>query len=134
MVLLISMFIIYFTWLGMRIFKGTIEEVNYFADFPTASWSLLVLLTTANFPDVMMPAYKVSRWYSHYFISYLIFGLFLLMRLLLAIFYSNYKRRYEDTAHEFMEQRNIFLDTKFKELDDGRKGYLTKKEAFLMFN
>ena len=57
MVLLIAVFLIYFAWLGMRIFKGTIEEVDYFSDFPSAAWNLLVLLSTANYPDIMMPAY-----------------------------------------------------------------------------
>ena len=62
-----------------------------------------MLLTTANFPDIMLAAYEYNRWLAFYFVSFLIFGLFLFMQLLLAIFYSNYKKRYEDKVTSFME-------------------------------
>jgi len=51
---------------------------------------MFVLLTTSNFPDVMLPAYGKNRLDCLFFIFYLVVGLFLLMNLLLAIFYSNY--------------------------------------------
>jgi len=91
---------------------------------------LLVLLTTANFPDYMLPAYKENRWNSLFFIVFLIVALFLLMNMLLAIFYSNYKKRYEETIERFKEGRNEYLDTRFNELDKDRKGYLNKEETF----
>ena len=43
----------------------------------------------------MLPAYEVSRWYFLFFGGYLILGLFLIMNLLLAIIYSNFKSRFE---------------------------------------
>jgi two pore calcium channel protein len=94
---------------------------------------LLVLLTTSNFPDVMMPAYKESRLYAIFFIVYLIFGLYLLMNMLLAMFYANYKKRSEDTLLKFVDERRTFLETKFEELDRDKKGYLNKEETYQMF-
>jgi len=56
---------------------------------------MLVLMTTSNYPDVMLPAYMKTRVACIFFISYLVVGLFLMMNLLLAIFYSNFKMRFE---------------------------------------
>lgn len=90
MVLLIIVYILFFAWVGQRLFKGTPEGIENFSTFGESAFGLLVLMTTANFPDFMLSAYQVSRLNCLFFISYLIFGLFLLMNLLLAIFYSNY--------------------------------------------
>ena len=35
---------------------------------------MLILLTTSNFPDVMLPAYKRSRWSVVFFSGYLVVG------------------------------------------------------------
>ena len=134
MVAFIAVYIIYFSWIGMRMFKGSIEGITYFDDFGDACFNMLVLMTTSNYPDVMLPAYRESRPACIFFIVYLIFGLFLFMNLLLAIFYSNYKMRYEKAIDSFVDVRTTYLENQFNELDEGGKGYLNKEEALEMFN
>ena len=56
----------------------------YFDTVANSYYSMLILLTTANFPDVMLPAYNVSFFWSIYFVSFLILGLYALLNLLLA--------------------------------------------------
>ena len=56
----------------------------YFDNVVNSYYSMLILLTTANFPDVMLPAYNVSFFWSIYFVSFLILGLYALLNLLLA--------------------------------------------------
>ena len=50
-------------------------------------------------------------------------GLFLFMSLVLAIFYSNFKIRYENKINKDERKRNEFLYSKFEEYG-GKKGHL----------
>jgi hypothetical protein len=75
---------------------------------------MFVLMTTSNYPDVMLPAYQMSRMYFIFFGTYLILGLFLIMNLLLAIIYSNFKARFEQQIQNKDELRaNFFYDRFF---------------------
>ena len=40
---------------------GGTSSVGYFDSFPDSFWQLYVLVTTANSPDVMIPAYERSK-------------------------------------------------------------------------
>ena len=113
MVLFILIFILYYSWFGERIFSGTLEGVANFGTFPEAFYSMFICLTTSNFPDVMLPAYQINRWYAFFFISYLVIGLFLMMNLLLAIFYSNFKIRFKQSFENENEERSAYLYKKF---------------------
>ena len=52
---------------------------------------MLVLLTTANFPDVMLAIYAKRRASCLFFVAFVLLGLFLLMNLILAAVFRNYK-------------------------------------------
>jgi len=90
MVVFILLFVMYFSWVGQRMFSDTIEGVEQFDSFFNSFWSMFVLLTTSNFPMVMLSSYNINRTTCIFFIFYLILGLFLFMNLLLAIYYSSY--------------------------------------------
>ncbi|KAJ8408683.1 hypothetical protein AAFF_G00253180 [Aldrovandia affinis] len=63
---------------------------RYFSTLDNSMVSLFVLLTTANFPDVMMPAYSRSRWSCAFFIVYLSIELYFIMSLLLAVVFDTF--------------------------------------------
>ena len=132
MVLFIIVFIIYFSWMLQRYFSGTLEGVQYFDNFSNSFYNMLVLITTSNFPDIMLPAYQINRFDAIFFIIYLIIGLFLCMNLLLAIFYSNFKQRFEETLGKSEQERSDYLYNKFKELS-GNENYLDKYQTYRMF-
>jgi two pore calcium channel protein 3 len=133
MFVFITFYVLFFALLGMRIFKGSVEGVQYFPTYVESCFNMLVLLTTANSPDIMLPAYEQSRGLALFFIFYLMIGVFLLMHLLMALFYYNYKCRYEEQLSVFRLERDAYLETKFNELDVENKGYLNKQQAFEMF-
>jgi hypothetical protein len=93
-ILLISFYVMFFAFLGYRLFKGTPGGVQYFDTYANSCFNMFVLLTTANSPDIMLPSYEVNRAYSIFFITYLLFGVFVLLSLLMALIYFNYQARY----------------------------------------
>ncbi|KAK3863168.1 hypothetical protein Pcinc_031021 [Petrolisthes cinctipes] len=76
--------LIIFTTLGFYLFSNNPRD-PYFSTFGQGFVSLYVLLTTANYPDVMMPAYAQSHWSAAFFIAFLAINLYFLMNLMLAV-------------------------------------------------
>ncbi|XP_041074063.1 two pore calcium channel protein 2-like [Polyodon spathula] len=94
---LLALHLFLFTTFGMLLFSqgkdanGNAEWQAYFRNLPDSLSSLLVLLTTANNPDVMIPTYSKNRFYCIFFILFSGFGTFFLMNLLTAVIYNQFK-------------------------------------------
>ncbi|XP_024902062.1 two pore calcium channel protein 2 [Pteropus alecto] len=96
--LLLVLHLCVFTVFGVLLFTGEKqgdgqdkERLTYFRSLPEALTSLLVLLTTANNPDVMIPAYSKNRAYAIFFIVFTLIGSLFLMNLLTAIIYNQFR-------------------------------------------
>ncbi|XP_063120259.1 two pore channel protein 2 isoform X6 [Rattus norvegicus] len=96
--LLLTIHLCLFTVIGMLLFTiaekdeaQNKERLTYFRNLPEALTSLLVLLTTSNNPDVMIPAYTQNRAYALFFIIFTLIGSLFLMNLLTAIIYNQFR-------------------------------------------
>ena len=91
--------------LGFYMFgpSATKEGSPYFQTFLLSFINLFVLLTTANFPDVMMPSYYEHNFAFLFFFSYLMISLYFLMNLLLAVVYDAF------TTEEVKKFKKLFL-------------------------
>uniref|UniRef100_A0A671MPV7 Two pore calcium channel protein 1-like n=1 Tax=Sinocyclocheilus anshuiensis TaxID=1608454 RepID=A0A671MPV7_9TELE len=87
--LLLLFFMVIFAILGFCLFSANTAD-PYFSTLENSIVSLFVLLTTANFPDVMMPAYSKNRWSCIFFIVYLSIELYFIMNLLLAVVFDTF--------------------------------------------
>ena len=131
MVVLIFCYILYSAFIGSCMFAGTIEGSQYFSNLPESFWSLFVLITTANFPDVMLAAYHDTGFAWLFFVVYLFIGLFLMMNLFLATFYSSYQSVYEKDIDKGTERRDKHFSALFYKHAKARFGNDSNEELYL---
>jgi two pore calcium channel protein len=65
-------------------FYGTPEAKQHFPNLIDGMWTLWIAVTTANYPDVMMPAYNRNRLAALYFVVFMAITFFFLMNVILA--------------------------------------------------
>jgi len=94
---------------------------------------MAILITTSNFPDVMLPALNVNYLFFIYFFIYLVFGLYFLLNVLLATIFSGYKSKLAERAIETANNRLIYLEKYYNLCDIAKKGYLNLNEARKFF-
>jgi hypothetical protein len=134
-IVLVSIFI-YITVFAMIQFftnKYSMEGFLYFDTPSDTMYQMVILMTTANFPDVMLPAYNESRLKCLPFIIFLLFGLYFLQNILLAIVISAYKARMQAKVESGHLKRELMIGKYFDEYDTEKRGYLTIAEAKLFF-
>jgi len=99
---------------GCVIFQDSDEGSYAFESVSTGINSMVVLLTTANYPDVMMPAYAENRLTSLFFVVYLVLGLFLMLNLVLATICDSYRVMIVEKETDLRSQRAASLDAAFR--------------------
>uniref|UniRef100_A0A8C3YLG5 Ion transport domain-containing protein n=1 Tax=Catagonus wagneri TaxID=51154 RepID=A0A8C3YLG5_9CETA len=111
--------VLLFSLMALKLFgdRGlhTAEGAPYFANILDIAFELYVLVTAANSPDVMMPAYEFGWWYSLFFITYVIINTYIFMSVFLAVVYNNYRKHLKNEIrtlaylkrHKMIEAFNI---------------------------
>ncbi|GIZ04997.1 two pore calcium channel protein 1 [Caerostris extrusa] len=81
----------------------------YFNNYFDIYFQLYVLVTTANNPDIMMPAYDSNRWFAVFFIAYLIICLYIFMNIFLAVVYNNYRKHLKNEVRKlvYMKRKSL---------------------------
>ena len=116
--ILFFLVIFLFAIMGYKLFKERgFTKVDgkspYFANFFDSYWDLYVLVTTANSPDIMMPAYDVASYYSIFFIVFEVVCIYIFMSIFLAVVYNNYRKNLKMEVKEIVERKNKLIDQAF---------------------
>ncbi|XP_009884299.1 PREDICTED: two pore calcium channel protein 1-like [Charadrius vociferus] len=113
-VFLLFMFsLLMFSLMALKLFGErnlqTAEGLPYFKNYLGIVFDLYVLVTTANSPDVMMPAFDFSSWYALFFIAFVIVNTYIFMSLFLAVVYNNYKKHLKNEIRKlaYMKHRKM---------------------------
>ncbi|GAB1607575.1 two pore calcium channel protein 2-like [Argonauta hians] len=95
---------------------NTKEENKYFKTLGESFMSMLVLLTTANNPDIMMPAYNQNRLYGIYFVLFLAIGLYCFMNMLTAVIYNQFRGYFLNSMQSSLFRRRVAIFAAFNVL------------------
>ncbi|XP_055070337.2 two pore channel protein 2 [Misgurnus anguillicaudatus] len=131
--LLLALHLCLFTMIGMLMFSKSDDPTKngewqtYFKNMPMALSSLLVLLTTANNPDSMIPAYSLNRAYSIFFILFSVFGTYLLMNLMTAIIYNQFRGYFLMSVQTSIIRRRLGIRAAFEVLCCPGRGHTSSQ-------
>ncbi|CAK1552370.1 unnamed protein product [Leptosia nina] len=126
---LLMFFVATYSLLGYYLFSEHIDN-GHFRTLSDSFVSMFVLLTTANFPDVMMPSYAKSKWFAVFFILYIITVLYVLMNLMLAVVYETFTRIEREKCRALLLHRRGAARRAFRLLVSRRAPHAVKLRHF----
>uniref|UniRef100_A0A672GE30 Two pore segment channel 3 n=1 Tax=Salarias fasciatus TaxID=181472 RepID=A0A672GE30_SALFA len=103
--------------LGKRDLK-TLEGEPYFTNYLSIVFDLYVLVTTANSPDVMMPAYNFSFVFAIFFIVYILVNTYIFMSVFLAVVYNTYKKHLKEEVRQLVRAKRQKMSRAFLVLQE----------------
>ncbi|MCL7033646.1 hypothetical protein MKW94_023670 [Papaver nudicaule] len=126
-------FLLFASWLAYVIFEDTQQGKTTFYSFGITMYQMFVLFTTSNNPDVWIPAYKESRWYSLFFVLYVLLGVYFVTNLILAVVYDSFKEQLAKQVAERDNSRKRVLDKAFHLMDTDGDKVLHKDHCIHLF-
>ena len=75
------------------------------------------MMTTENYPDIMLTAYYSSTLSSIFFMATIILIVFYLLAILLAIVFDNYKKRVEMEYKRKLARRISYINIFYEKYD-----------------
>ena len=111
--------ILIFSLIGYILFKN--EKSKFFQSFRETVFQLYILLSTCNFPDIMLETFTISKFSVFYFIIYVSINYFIILSYLKTLYYTKYYSVNKEYCIKVLkkvilkkEYQNIFLLEDFK--------------------
>nr|XP_057902092.1 two pore segment channel 3 [Doryrhamphus excisus]XP_057902093.1 two pore segment channel 3 [Doryrhamphus excisus]XP_057902094.1 two pore segment channel 3 [Doryrhamphus excisus] len=114
--------ILVFSLMVLKLFSKrglrTVDGAPYFTNYVDAVFDLYVLVTTANSPDVMMPAYNASSAFAIFFIVYILVNTYIFMSVFLAVVFNNYKKYLKEEVRQLVRAKRHKMARAFAVLQE----------------
>ena len=118
---------IFYAWFGVVLFYDTPQGQRDFSNLIEAAWTLWICITTANYPDVMMPSYNENRLAGLYFVSFMVVSFFFIMNLILASVVNAYDSVMAERKRSRKEIASRNLTEAFKLMDPTNVGHIDRE-------
>jgi len=126
---------LYYTLPFQVTFYGSSEGEQHFPNIIDAMWTLWICVTTANYPDVMMPGYNENRLIAIYFVVFMVITFFFLMNVILASVVNAYDNELDRRKLSSKEMSQQDLHEAFNLMQrDGSVDRDTVMALFLILN
>lgn len=132
-VVLFLLFLMFASVLAFVLFEDTEQGTMYFSTYGNTLYQMFVLFTTSNNPDVWLPAYKAFRFSCLFFIVYILFGVYFITNLILAVVYDSFKEQLVTLIKERRRKRKAILQAAFNLLDAESRGFLDAVQCYSLF-
>jgi hypothetical protein len=131
--LLLVIFMVFWAFFGTVMFYQSDEGHDSFPSLIESLWTLWICVTTANYPDVMMPSYNKNRLTGIFFVVFMIISFFFFMNLIL----SSVVNTYDDVMDARKKSQRLREDTKltqaFYMLDHDGTGNIDRNTVMTLF-
>lgn len=123
---IIFAYLILFTIIFYIQFANNTEDQS-FRTLNTSIYTVFILFTVSNYPDVQIPYFKDERESMWYFWIFLLIGIFLLSNLLLAQIFLNYKKLINTKLKRYSDQVEAYFRSLFDKITNG-ESFMTVKQ------
>ncbi|KAJ8246465.1 hypothetical protein GJAV_G00268130 [Gymnothorax javanicus] len=114
--------VLMFSLMALKLFGKRGLKTNdgspYFTNYLHIVFDLYVLVTTANSPDVMMPAYNANIFFAIFFIVYILINTYIFMSVFLAVVYNNYKKYLKEEVRQLVRAKRCKMARAFRVLQE----------------
>mmetsp|Transcript_990 Transcript_990/g.1557 ORF Transcript_990/g.1557 Transcript_990/m.1557 type:complete len:434 (+) Transcript_990:220-1521(+) len=127
--LTIFTYILVFVFTVFYFYRPTFEGITNFGSIRDTYRNLTILFTTANYPDIFLPAQRINFWNAFLFMFFMLAGLYFLTNLLTANVFNKYQERLQNARTERQSNRARHIEVIFKKHDHDQSGKLDTMEA-----
>ncbi|CAM9366126.1 unnamed protein product, partial [Chrysoparadoxa australica] len=125
-----AFFLLFSAAMGTFLFAETSEQAgseDWFDTYAQSLWSLAILLTSSNSPDVFTPLYSEQTASVLFFIAFTVLGVFLLVPFALAMVVREHGENAREELGRIENWRGHRVDTAFRSLDSEGNGWLPEE-------
>ena len=91
-------------------YRPTFQGIMSFNTLKDTYRNMNILFTTANFPDIFLPAMNINYFNAFLFMFFMLIGLYFLTNLLLANVFNKYMDRLEAKRRRGIEKRMEYIE------------------------